>query len=160
MSLFGNDKYKWRETYFVLFRREDHPSVEAVAGALDSGHNQVTDVNSDADGRFESATVQSSEDFSGMDVTFVAGEEVRDHVEELLNDFAKQTLTSEDQEKLNLLGECDSRFDIFHFEEVNNSSGGGDDEFLDPGALLLVIEQIVYLCKGVGIDPQSGSLIT
>ena len=159
MSLFGNDRFKWRETYFVLFRRADHPTVEAVASALDTGHNEVSNVNGDAEGRFESATVRSSEDFSAMDVTFVAGEEVRDHVRELLNDFAKQTLTSEDQEKLNLLGECDSRFDIFHFEEVENSPGG-EEEFLDPGALLLVIEQIVYLCKGVGIDPQSGSLIT
>ncbi len=158
MSLFGNDKYKWRETYFVLFRRDDHPSAEAVANALETGHNQVTNVNGDTENRFESATVQSAEDFSGMDVTFVAGEEVRDHVRELLNDFAKQTLTSEDEEKLNLLGECDSRFDIFHFEEVD--AGSGDDEFLDPGALLLVIEQIAHLCKGVGIDPQSGSLLS
>ena len=159
MSLFGNDRYKWRETYFVLFRRDDHPTVEAVASALETGHNQVTNVNGDTEGRFESATVQSSEDFSGMDVTFVAGEEVREHVQELLNDMAKQTLSSEDHEKLNLLGECDSRFDIFHFEEVEKSVGS-EEEFLDPGALLLVIEQIVFLCKGVGIDPQSGSLIT
>ncbi len=159
MSLFGNDKYKWRETYFVLFRRSDHPSVEDLANALETGNNKVTNVNGDGEGRFESATVQSSEDFSGMDVTFVAGDEVRDHVQELLNDFAKQTLSSEDHEKLNLLGECDSRFDIFHFEEVKNSSND-EEESLDPGALLLVIEQIVYLCKGVGIDPQSGSLIT
>jgi len=159
MSLFGNDRYKWRETYFVLFRREDHPLVEAVASALETGHNKVTNVNGDVEGRFESATVESAEDFSGMDVTFVAGEEVRDHVKELLNDFAKQTLTSEDEARLNLLGECDSRFDIFHFEEVENESGG-EEEFLDPGALLLVIEQIAHLCKGVGIDPQSGSLLT
>ena len=159
MSLFGNDKYKWRETYFVLFRRDDHPSVEDLSNALETGNNKVTNVNGDSEGRFESATVQSSEDFSGMDVTFVAGDEVKDHVQELLNDFAKQTLTSEDQEKLNLLGECDSRFDIFHFQEVNNASDN-EEESLDPGALLLVIEQIVYLCKGVGIDPQSGSLIT
>lgn len=159
MSLFGNDRYKWRETYFVLFRREDHPSVKDVTKALEIGHNKVTDVNGDIDGRFESATVQSSEDFSGMDVTFVAGDEVRDHVKELLNEFARQTLSSEDEAKLNRLGECDSRFDIFHFEEIENASGG-EEEFLDPGALLLVIEQIARLCKGIGIDPQSGSLIT
>ncbi len=158
MSLFGNDRYKWRETYFVLFRQEDHPSAEAVARALETGHNKVTNVNADTEGRFESATVQSSEDFSGMDVTFVAGEEVRDHVRELLKEFVKQTLTSEDAEKLNVLGECDSRFDIFHFEEVD--SGGGEEEYLDPGALLLVIEQIAHLCRGVGIDPQSGSLLS
>jgi hypothetical protein len=159
MSLFGNEKYKWRETYFVLFRKADHPAVKDVANALETGHNKVTNVNADGEGRFESATVQSSEDYSGMDVTFVAGDEVRDHVQELLNDFARQTLSSEDEEKLNLLGECDSRFDIFHFEQIENSSDD-QEEALDPGALLLVIEQIVYLCKGVGIDPQSGSLIT
>lgn len=159
MSLFGNDTYKWRETYFVLFRQADHPAVADVASALEMGRNKVTNVNADAEGRFESATVESSEDYAGLDVTFVTGDEVKDHVQELLNDFARQTLSSEDQEKLNLLGECDSRFDIFHFEEVDNSAGD-EDESLDPGALLLVIEQIVYLCKGVGIDPQSGSLIT
>ena len=60
MSLFGNEKYKWREPYFVLFRRDDHPSGQAVADALDTGHNKVTNVNGDTEGRFESATVQSS----------------------------------------------------------------------------------------------------
>ena len=159
MSLFGNDEYQWRETYFVLFRFKDRPVADDVVAALKNDHNDIIDVRADESGLFESLTVKSPDDSSGMDITFVTGEEVTEHVEELLRDLVKSTLTDEDREKLNLLGDCDSRFDIFHFEQIS-FVGDEEDEILDPGSLLLVLEAVARLCRGVGIDPQSGSLIS
>ena len=47
---------------------------------------------------------------------------------------------------------------LIHFAEV--ADGADDsDEMLDPSALLLVLEALVQLTGGVGVDPQSGSLI-
>ena len=47
-----------------------------------------------------------------------------------------------------------------HFEEASFVGGDeGDDDPLDPGALLLVMECLAKLCRGVGVDPQSGSLM-
>jgi hypothetical protein len=160
MSLFENDHYQWRETYFVLFRAADRPQADDVVKIL--GHQddrfEVTDVNADEAGCLESLTLRSPEDSSAMDITYLTGEEVAEQIEELLRTVAKSTLNAEDRDKLNYLGECDSRFDIFHFEEVS-FEGGGEDDILDPGALLLVMEQLAGVCQGIGVDPQSGSLM-
>ena len=162
MSLFENDLYQWRETYFVLFAQSARPQAAAVAAALkrQDAHYEVTEVVADDAGQLESLTLRSPEDSSAMDITFVTGEEVTEQREELLNTLAKSTLGEGDREKLNFLGECDSRFDIYHFEEASFVGGGEDaDDPLDPGALLLVMDCLAKLCRGVGVDPQSGSLM-
>jgi|CXWL01.1.fsa_nt_gi hypothetical protein len=162
MSLFENDLYQWRETYFVLFPQSNRPSAAAVATALrrQDPHYEVSEVVANKAGLLESLTIRSPEDSSAMDITFVAGEEVTEQREELLNTLAKSTLRDGDRDKLNFLGECDSRFDIYHFEEASFVGGDEDaDDPLDPGALLLVMECLAKLCQGVSIDPQSGSLM-
>jgi hypothetical protein len=60
--------------------------------------------------------------------------------------------------KLARLPQCDARLDIMHFEQVVESEDGEDD-MLDPSALLLVLEALVKLTGGVGIDPQAGALM-
>ena len=40
-----------------------------------------------------------------------------------------------------------------------SSGEGEEDEFLDPGALLIVLAKLANLCQGVGIDPQSGAVM-
>ena len=57
MSLFGNDAYQWRETYFVLFREEDRPSADEVAAALQDEHSEISKVESDHNDRFEADTL-------------------------------------------------------------------------------------------------------
>jgi hypothetical protein len=160
MSLFGDDRYQWRETFFVLFRQAERPLAKDVAAALQQGNERysVTDVQGDENGRFESLTLQSPEDFSAMDVTFVTGEEVTEQIEELSREIAKSTLTDDGRKKLQFLQQCDARFDIYHFEQVDNRAGEEDD-YLDPGSLIIVLKRLGKLCHGVGVDPQSGSLM-
>ncbi len=162
MSLFENDLYQWRETYFVLFHKSTRPQADIVAAAFkqQDSHYDVSNVVANDAGQLESLTLKSPEDSSAMDITFVTGEEVTEQREELLNSLAKSTLGEGDQDKLNFLGDCDSRFDIYHFEEASFVGGGGEeDDPLDPGALLLVMDCLVRICDGVGVDPQSGSLM-
>lgn len=160
MSLFGDDSYQWRETYFVMFRVPDRPLLDQVLACLKQGQEryQVTDPRADAHGRFESATVVSPDDFSGMDITYVTGEEVTDQIEELTREITRSTLTDDDHKKLARLQQCDARLDIYHFE---NMAGVQDleEEYLDPGSLIIVLRRLARLCHGVGIDPQSGSLM-
>jgi hypothetical protein len=157
MSLFGDERYQWRETYFVLFRDAQRPKAQDVSRALAGDRRfQVSEVVGDEQGRFESLTLKSPDDFSAMDVTYVRGEEVREHVQEVLRELAKATLSDEERSLLDQLGECDARLDVFHFEQVQADE---DDEFLDPGGLLIVMQCLTRLCHGVGIDPQSGSLL-
>ena len=161
MSLFGDANYQWRETYFILFRQGDRPMADDVVKALTANDNrlEISDVLSDDDGRLESLTLKSPDDFAAMDISLVTGEEVTEQIDELSHELAKATLSDEDHENLQQLAQCDARFDIFHFEQVLDDVDGGEDEFLDPAALLIVMEKLALICRGVGIDPQSGSLM-
>jgi hypothetical protein len=158
MSLFENDSYCWRETYFVLFRESRRPSVDTMRAALQSlGSFEIKNVSGDAEGRFESATVVAPADYAAMDITFVGGEDVAEQTEQLLRDLDLSGLQDEEQEKAERLKDVDARIDIYHFEKV---AGSDEDEGnLDPMSLLMVMQVLVSLCEGVGVDPQSGSLV-
>jgi hypothetical protein len=92
-----------------------------------------------------------------MDITYVEGTEVQQQVRELLDEFKTMTLAGDEARKLARLAKCDARFDIFHFEQVD--SAAEDDDQMDPGGLLLVMEKLAQLTKGIGLDPQSLSLM-
>ena len=159
MSLFGDSKYQYRETYFVLFEKDNQPSPEAIEKALaELGPRYETVETKMNEGRFESMTIRSPHDFSAMDITCVEGDEVLAQIKSLQEDFRTMTLTGDDVKKLTRLKNFDARFDIFHFEEVGES-GPGEDEFLDPGGLLLVLEKLAQACDGIAIDPQSQTLM-
>lgn len=157
MSLFGDDQFQWRETYFVLFRESDRPKAKDVTKGLSGGDRRfhVRDVREDAQGRLESLTLTSPDDFAAMDISYVTGEEVVEQVEELSRKLMRATLTAEEREKLRRIAKCNSRFDIFHFEQVASDREENEDELLDPAALLIVMERLRRLCNGVAFDPQS-----
>ena len=160
MSLFSDDEYQWRETYFVLFHESDRPLADKVAESFAQDPRiEVTDIQGDESGMFESLSLRSPDDFSGMDIVYVTGEEVTEQIDQLLRDLAKTTLNDEERRKLDRLGQCNVRFDVFHFEQVQMYDEGAE-EVLDPGGLLLVLERLAGLCNGIGIDPQSGSLMS
>jgi hypothetical protein len=92
-----------------------------------------------------------------MDVTYLAGEEIPLQVDELKQELDFSGLTDEEQEKAAQLDACDARFEVFHFEQMD--AFGDDDGFLDPGALLNVLECLAGLCNGVVVDPQSGGFV-
>lgn len=158
MSLFENDQYRWRETYFVLFSDRHRPTAEAVHDALqDLGKRyEIGDARTDDLGRFEFVTMASPYDFAAMDIAYIQGDDVTAHVRELEEQLKSMTLTGDELRKAAKLPDCNARFDIYHFEQITD---GDEDEMLDPGALLIVIEQLSALCNGIGIDPVSGALM-
>ena len=159
MSLFGNSEYQYRETYFLLFNQENRPQssqLEAAFAELGSKYQVVE--KRESEDRLESMTVKSPYDFAAMDITYVAGDEVSTQVNEIMEEFRTITLIGDDRKKLDQLRECDARFDIFHFEQIVDA-GNTNEEFLDPGGLLIVLEKLAGLCQGVGYDPQSQSLM-
>jgi hypothetical protein len=160
MSLFENEGYQWRETYFVLLRAADRPKADQVVTCLKQGTEQyqIADVLADTDGGFESLTLHSPDDFSAMDVTYVTGEEVTEQIDELIREIMKSTLSDDDRKKLMWLQQCDSRLDVYHFENVA-AEPDAEDEYLDPGSLIIVLRRLAKLCHGVGVDPQSGTLM-
>ena len=162
MSLFENDQYRWRETYFVLFRADNRPAatrMETALKELDKRY-QLTDIREDEQGRFESLTVLSPDDNAAMDVTCICGQEVSENVDELMDEIKKTKLDEEQRAKAQRLPACDARFDVYHFEQlIVDFDEDEEEEYMDPGALLIVLEQLAEICDGIVVDPQSGSFL-
>jgi hypothetical protein len=93
-----------------------------------------------------------------MDIVCVDGDDVREQLREIVSEFRTMTLTKEDRQRLGQLADVDCRFDVFHFGQVSDS-GDEEDDFLDPGGLMSVLELLVELTDGIGYDPQSQSLL-
>lgn len=159
MSTFDRGEYLWRETYFVLFPADRRPLLAEVERLLRSlpGRLELEDPRADEQGRFESLTVRAPADFAAMDISFESGESVLEQVASLQKELKKATV---DVAKLAKLKDCDARLDLMHFEQVADSSEDDDfGEMFDPASLLLVLEALVKLTDGVGVDPQSGTLV-
>ena len=157
MSLFENDEYEWRETCFVLFDASLRPTAEAVEAALaELGKQfQVSQIVSNDDGLLESMTVFALDDYAAMDVSYVEGDEVAEHIHELSGELTAES--SEEKELMARLPDCNARFDVFHFEK--RVSSDDDEFFLDPGGLLSILETLATLGDGVRIDPQTGIIV-
>lgn len=157
MSLFEDNQYEYCDTFFIYLKNENRPTLDAVCLALrELGHRCVVENAKEADGKFESATVKFASDCSAMDIVYVNGPEVVAQLDEIKEELRYMTLTADTQSALRKMGTCESRFDIFHFEEQNPNT---EDEFLDPGGVLTVIEKISSTCDGTGYDPQSQDTI-
>ena len=161
MSLFENDAYRWRETYFVVFRKKNRPTADAILELLKThgSRYQVDEVRRDDEGLFESLTLLSPDDFAAMDISYVVGEEVNEQVDALTEELANAPLSDLERRKYDRLQTFDARFDISHFRHVVMLDERDDESFLDPGALLIVLQRLARLCHGVGVDPQSGTLV-
>jgi hypothetical protein len=170
MSTFENQGYRWRETYFVLFDSANRPTVSQVEAALGvlNDRFELQNLQADDEGRFESVTLVSPDDFAALDICFLQGDEVDEQVAQLNKDMRK---SGEDKSQLKKLAAANARLDVLHFQDVlgamasgpTSPGADGDDEELeemfDPSALLVVLDALVELTEGVAVDPQTGTLV-
>ncbi len=158
MSLFEDPRYLYRDTFFILFSQQHRPTADRIGAALAELGKRYEVTNLVMDQKHaESFTVRSPQDFSAMDVAYVEGEDVAVQIRDVLQQFRSITLTGDDAHKLKQLSQCDARYDIYHFERIDAATGDADQ--LDPGGLLLVMEKLTEISRGVGFDPQSMSLM-
>ena len=162
MSTFERDDFRWRETYFVLFDSCKRPTLKDVQRALRdvNDHFEFSGGTSDDDGRFESLTVLAPDDYAALDISYVSGEEVQEQGAAFYDEMRTSAIDKEEKEKLARLPKFDARFDLMHFEQISGSGSEDEtDEMLDPSALLIALEALVELTEGVGVDPQSGTVL-
>jgi hypothetical protein len=165
MSLFESDEYQWRETYFILFDEAHQPSAKKLEQALRGLDSRyvVQDVRADEQGRFESLTLHAPDDYSAMDISLVRGDEVVEQTNELMKELLRNATSSQEKQRIRQLNRYRTRYDIYHFEQlvfVGRAEGDEDlDDFMDPGAVLTVMQKIAELCRGVIVDPQAYTLI-
>lgn len=161
MSLFENDEYRWRDTYFVLFHEADRPTADVTLQAFETlgPRYSVQDVRYDDQQRFESLTLLAPDDFSAMDISYIFGEEVVEQVQTLVEEMGIGQQSKDEAKRFKRIEGCTARFDIYHFEQVGVGEDDDDEGFFDPGTLLIVLHCLAKLCKGIGIDPQTGTVV-
>ncbi len=167
MSMFENSQYRWRETYFVLFESGNRPTLTAVEQALSelNENYEVTNLSADEQGRFDSLTLLSPEDFAALDICFTSGIEVLEQGAALAEEVGPAACQPgekdpAERDATRQLKQCDARFDVLHFEQIPAMpEDGEDDEILDPSALLLVLTALARITGGIAVDPQAGAVL-
>ena len=163
MSLFENDEYQWRETFFIFF--QDGVSLDATTirdhlSNLDPRY-QVTNVRANDQGEIESITLFAPDDYAAMDISVVSGEDIQEQKLDLIKEL-QETAEADELSDIQRIERCDRRFEVYHFEQlvfVGRSPDDEDDDFMDPGAVLIVLQNLASLCNGIVVDPQSNTLL-
>ena len=163
MSTFEDDRYRWRETYFVMFFSNKRPDLKTVERKLASLSKRyvLSNLSADDEGRFESLTLASPDDFAALDVCYTSGAEVLEQGAEMVQELAT-TIEPQQRALLHRIKQCDGRFDVLHFEQVSHLPEEDDEteELLDPSALLAVLEALAKITGGIAVDPQSGTILS
>ncbi len=161
MSMFENDQYRWRETYFVLFPASRRPTLERLQQKLSRLNSRfaLTNLSADESGRFESMTVLSPDDFAALDICYLEGQEVLEQGNELAEELETADCQAEDRDRLARLRRYDARFDVLHFEQLVSFEDEEPDDMLDPSALLVVLNALAEATEGLAVDPQAGTFL-
>ena len=161
MSMFENNQYRWRETYFVLFDRSKRPTLEQLQQRLTRLNNRftLTNLSADESGQFESLTVLSPDDFSALDISYLEGQEVVEQATELAEELDTTDCGAEERLRLERLRGCNARFDVLHFEQLVKFDEDETDDMLDPSALLVVLQALAEQTDGIAVDPQAGTFL-
>jgi hypothetical protein len=160
MSLFEHSSFQYRETCFVLFPKENRPKLNSVTEAIESlgDRYKLGESESNDEGYLESISVFCPNDHAALDISYLDGEDVSEHLEELSEEFPSDSLEQSEREKWNKAQSFSARIDLFHFEEVS-SEMEPDEGLLDPGAMLVILQTIANLTGGVGVDPSAGTVV-
>jgi len=163
MSMFEDNNYRWRETYFVLFDAKKRPTLRSVNKTLAALNKrfELTNPGDDGHGMFDSLTVVSPDDFAALDICYTGGAEVLEQGATLVEDLKKLGAEGKPPLPWERIKRFDGRFDVLHFERVSEDPEGcSEEEMLDPSALLVVLGALARLTGGVTIDPQTGTFLT
>jgi hypothetical protein len=162
MSMFEDKRYRWRETYFVLFDAKNRPLLKGVAKTLSALNKrfELTNQNEDDEGRFDSLTLISRDDFAALDICYTGEAEVQEQVVSLVEDMKKTSSDEPPPLPWSQIKKFDGRFDVLHFEQVaEDFDEDSEEEMLDPSALLIVLGALAKLTGGVAVDPQAGTFL-
>lgn len=139
MSMFEDSRYRWRETYFVLFDAEKRPKLTGVTKVLAAlnKHFQLTNQNADSEGLVDSVTLISPDDYAALDICYTSGPEVLEQGASLVDDLKKTGADVPPPIPWEQIKKYDGRFDVLHFEQVPEDveDGAEEDGMLDPSAV-------------------------
>lgn len=119
MSLFTDDRYCWRETYFVFFEPERRPLLRDIQRELKdhAGTFRLLEEQTDRADRLQTLTIASYEDHAALDVSYHAGDNVTAEIRGLIETLGREC-SAREKEKLLRLTRYRAKFDVLHFEQT------------------------------------------
>lgn len=161
-----DDQLEWRDTYFILFKHSDRPTITQVEATIASASQRLKleNLEADEDGMFESMLVQAPQDNAALEISYETGDAVVQQSTEL----ARQLKDEIDGKQLQRMLKADARLDVMLFERVRGDAWGEQEEdeegwetgSLDPSSLLNVVDALSKLTHGLPIDPASGAIMS
>lgn len=123
MSLYNDDRYSWRETYFVLFDPERRLRLRELRRELrkHSGTFRILEENADTEGVLTSMIVASYEDHSALEINYREGKNVADEIRGLIETL-ENGCTPRERLRLRQAADCRARFDVLHFEQTADTA--------------------------------------
>src|SRR5262249_44360183 len=112
MSLFADSRYQWRETYFVLFDHKHRPRAADVKRLLaELGPRiEIHELAESDGGHLDSMTVLSHADAAGMDISYGEGEEVKEQVLQLRQEWKSKQPDAKEKPHIARALHADARF--------------------------------------------------
>ncbi|MDR2755882.1 MAG: hypothetical protein LBC20_09265 [Planctomycetaceae bacterium] len=119
MSLFSDERYTWRETYFVLFDPAMRPRLSDVRRELRhvAGTLTILDNKAEPNGNLVSMTVASYEDHAALEIAYHEGNNVHSEIG-LLTELLEKGSTPKEKEQLHHAKKYCAKFEILHFEQT------------------------------------------
>jgi hypothetical protein len=123
MSLFSDERYTWRETYFVLFDPVMRPCLSDVRRELRHVAGTLTILGNTAEpnGNLVSMTVASYEDHSALEIMYHEGNNVHSEIG-LLAELLEKGSTPKEKEQLLHAKNYRAKFEVLHFEQTAGTS--------------------------------------
>lgn len=120
MSLFEDDRYTWRETYFILFKPGRRPQMTTILKGLERiiPSLRIRDSQCDERGVLEMLSVISLDDNAGLDIVHQEGDSVVREIEALVEDMQQQTTTLKSIDLLENARFYEAKLELMHFEQL------------------------------------------
>jgi len=119
MTLFEDNRYDWRETYFVYFGSAHRPKLPEIRRALKTyaPFFSILDSKAEPNGNLVAMTIASYENHAALEITYQEGEDVLTEIKQLVRSLKKDA-TAEELLKLQQAAQYKARFDVHHFEQT------------------------------------------
>ena len=119
MSTFEDDRYQWRETYFVLFDPVKKPSLHEIRKGLERVFRslEIREAIADDQGGIESLSAASHDDFVAIDLIYQCGDHIMAETEALAEEMLP-SVPSKNRKKFEKAKKYRARLDVLHFEQM------------------------------------------
>ena len=123
MTLFDDNRYNWRETYFVYFEPPHRPKLAKVRQMLKTHAPflSILDGKEDENENLIAMTIASYEDHAALEITYREGDDVLAEAKHTFHSL-KEEASPRELSQLEKIASCQTRFDVHHFEQTAATS--------------------------------------